>query len=60
VRNAAEERLGLDPGILCPKGTLEAVARARPGSAAALGEIPEVRSWQVEVLGGDFLKALGH
>ena len=52
--------LGLDPGVLCPKGTLEAVARARPKSAAALGEIPEVRGWQVEVLGGDFLKALGN
>jgi ribonuclease D len=60
VRNAAAERLGLDPGVLCPKGTLEAVARARPKSAAALGEIPEVRRWQVEVLGGDFLKALGN
>ncbi len=60
VRNAAAERLGLDPGVLCPKGTLEAVARARPKSAAALAEIPEVRRWQVEVLGEDFLKILGH
>lgn len=60
VRNAAAERLGLEPGVLCPKGTLEAVARARPKSAAALNEIPEVRRWQVEVLGGDFLKALGN
>jgi len=60
VRNAAAERLGLDPGILCPKGTLEAVARARPRSAAALGEIPEVRGWQAEVLGEDFLKTLGN
>jgi ribonuclease D len=58
VRNAAAERLGLDPGVLCPKGTLEALARARPQSAAALGEIPEVRKWQVEALGEDFLKAL--
>jgi ribonuclease D len=60
VRNAAADQLGLDPGVLCPKGTLEAVARARPKSAAALGEIPEVRRWQVEVLGADFLKALGN
>lgn len=60
VRNQAAERLGLDPGVLCPKGTLEAVARARPKSASALREIPEVRKWQVEVLGGDFLKALGN
>ncbi len=60
VRNRAAERLGLDPGVLCPKGTLEAVARAKPKSQAALGEIPEIRGWQIEVLGGDFLKALAN
>jgi len=59
LRNAAAERLGLDPGVLCPKGTLEAVARARPKSKAALAEIPEIRKWQADLLGGDFLKALG-
>ena len=58
TRNEAAERLGLDPGVLCPKGTLEAIARARPMAAAALREVPEVRQWQVDVLGGDFLKAL--
>ena len=60
VRNRAAERLGLDPGVLCPKGTLEAVARARPKSAAALRQIAEVRAWQVDVLGEDFLKALAN
>jgi ribonuclease D len=60
VRNEMAERLGLDPGVLCPKGTLEAVARARPKTSAALGEIPEIRKWQVELLGADFLKALGN
>lgn len=58
TRNTAAESLGLDPGVLCPKGTLEAVARAHPTSAAELGQIPEVRKWQVELLGGDFLKAI--
>jgi len=58
TRNAAAASLGLDPGVLCPKGTLEAVARARPTSAAGLGELPEMRKWQVELLGGDFLKAV--
>jgi ribonuclease D len=60
VRNEMAERLSLDPGVLCPKGTLEAVARARPKTAAALGDIHEIRKWQVEVLGADFLKALGN
>jgi ribonuclease D len=57
-RNEMAERLGLDPGVLCPKGTLEAVARARPKTPAALGQIHELRKWQVEVLGADFLKLL--
>ncbi len=58
ARNAAAARLGVDPGVLCPKGTLEAMARAHPATAAGLGEIPEVRKWQVEVLGEEFLRAL--
>ena len=58
TRNAAADRLGLDPGVLCPKGTLEAVAKAHPSSLDALAEVPEIRNWQVEALGGDFLKAL--
>lgn len=58
VRNAAATRLGLDPGVLCPKGTLEAVARARPGTPTALADVAEIRKWQVEVLGTAFLQAL--
>jgi len=59
VRNEAAERLGLDPGVLCPKGALEAVARARPKSPQGWSGVPEMRRWQVQLLGGEFLKALG-
>ena len=58
VRNAAATHLGLDPGVLCPKGTLEAVARAHPGTLTALADVAEMRKWQVEVLGTAFLQAL--
>jgi ribonuclease D len=58
VRNQMAERLGLDPGVLCPKGTLEAVARARPATEATLRGVPELRQWQMEVMGGEFLSAL--
>lgn len=58
VRNSSAARLGLEPGVLCPKGTLEAVARAHPTSASGLGAIPELRRWQVEVLGEEFLRGL--
>ena len=59
VRNAAATRLGLEPGVLCPKGTLEAVARAQPSAVASLADVPEMRKWQIEELGKDFLGALG-
>jgi ribonuclease D len=58
ARNAAAQRLALEPGVLCPKGTLEAVARARPTSVKALETLPEIRRWQIAVLGEEFLRVL--
>jgi ribonuclease D len=59
VRDAAASRLSLDPGVLFSRERLEAVARANPRTAEDLGRVNDVRRWQVEVLGPDFLKALG-
>ena len=58
VRNSAATRLDLATGVLCPNGTLEVIARARPQSLAELAELPGVRRWQVEILGRDLLKAV--
>lgn len=58
VRNKAATELGLDPGVLAPKGTLEAVARANPKDMKQMAAVSDVRKWQVEVLGKDFLGAL--
>ena len=58
ARNAAAERLKLDPGVLCPKGALEALARAKPKNMADLRAVPDVRKWQIQVLGAEFLSAL--
>ena len=58
VRDAAAARLDLDPGVLCPRERLEAVARRRPTSVDDLAEIPEIRRWQIEQLGDDFVRAL--
>lgn len=58
VRDAAAQRLDLDPGVLCARDRMEAVARRQPESLEAFAEIPELRRWQVEVLGEDFVKAL--
>jgi len=58
VRNQAAEKLGLDPGVLCGRPALEAVARARPSDRAGLARVEELRRWQIDVLGDALLAAL--
>jgi ribonuclease D len=58
VRDAAATRLDLDPGVLCSRDRLEAVARRNPASMEELQQLPELRRWQLDVLGTDFLAAL--
>ncbi len=60
ARNRAAADLGLDPGVLCGRATLEAVARAvpLPNDRAGLARIGELRRWQIEVLGDALLAAL--
>jgi ribonuclease D len=52
ARNKLAAELGLDPGVLCGRTVLEAVARA------GVVTVPEMRHWQVEVLGGALNSAL--
>ncbi|HEY8312093.1 MAG TPA: ribonuclease D [Gemmatimonadaceae bacterium] len=58
VRDAAATRLKLDPGVLCSRDRMEAVARRKPRSMEEVGEITELRHWQAEVLGPEFVAAL--
>ena len=58
VRNRVATELGLEAGVLCGRTTLEAVVRAGPVDRAALERIPELRHWQVEVLGAALLEAV--
>jgi ribonuclease D len=58
VRNAIAERIQLAPGVLCPNGLLEAIARLVPKSTAQLNEIPDMRRWQREVLGPELIPAV--
>ena len=60
VRDAAATRLDLDPGVLCARDRLEAVARKNPATPDELAAIPELRRWQAAALGEDFLKALAN
>ena len=58
VRDAAAQRLDIDPGVLCSRERLEAVARKNPDSLEELATMPELRRWQVAELGEGFVKAL--
>ena len=58
VRDAAATRLDLDPGVVCSRDRMEAVARRNPRTAAEVAEVHELRRWQVEVLATDFAAAL--
>ncbi len=51
--------LDLPPGVICPNGTLEEMARRLPRDPAELAEIPAMRKWQAEVCGTALLEALG-
>ncbi len=57
-RNQLAEGLGLQPGVLCPNGTLEAIARLHPTSVEAMAGIEGMRRWQREVIGTDLLAAI--
>jgi ribonuclease D len=58
ARNRVAGELGLDPGVLCGRPTLEAVARAAPRDRAGLAAVGELRRWQLDVLGDALLAAL--
>jgi ribonuclease D len=58
VRDAAAQHHDLDPGVLCSRDRMEAVARRNPASMEELQEVPELRRWQIQELGEDFLAAL--
>ena len=59
VRDAAAQRLDLDPGVLCSRDRLEAIARRNPRTLEELAEVDDVRNWQIDEMGREFLRALG-
>jgi ribonuclease D len=58
ARNQLAARLDLQPGVLCPNGTLEAIARANPPTLDALRDTPELRRWQCQTIGPELLAAV--
>ncbi len=58
VRDALAIELDLDPGVLCSRDRMESVVRRRPRHVDDLRELPDLRQWQIEVLGDGFVRAL--
>lgn len=58
ARDAAATRLSLDPGVLCSRERLEAIARKNPASTSEMLEVPGVRKWHAAEMGEAFLGAL--
>jgi ribonuclease D len=58
ARNLLAAQYELAPGVLCPNGTLEAIARLNPATVEELAKVPELRRWQLGELGGGLLAAL--
>jgi ribonuclease D len=58
VRNRLATEYDLAPGVLCPNGTLEAIARLQPHSTEELARIGELRRWQLRELGEELLRAV--
>jgi ribonuclease D len=58
ARDEAAKRLALDPGVLCSRDRMEAVARRNPTTVDELMEVGELRRWQAGELAAAFVAAL--
>ena len=58
VRDDVATSLALDPGVLCSREKLEAIARRMPTSVDELYETPDLRRWQADLLASGVLRAL--
>jgi ribonuclease D len=58
LRNQLAVRYDLAPGVLCSNGTLEAIAAVNPSTLEGMGEIRELRRWQLREIGSELLAAL--
>jgi ribonuclease D len=57
-RDAAARRLKLDPALVCPKATMQAVAERRPAKMEDLADVEGLRQWQRKAFGRDMLAVL--
>jgi len=58
ARNRLARQIELPPGVICPNGTLEAIARTSPKTVAGLKRVAGVRAWQARVFGEELLRQI--
>ena len=57
-RKMVSEEVGLEVGLVCPNGLVQAIAIAQPKSLSELKTIAGIKAWQIEALGGEKLLEL--
>nr|WP_306464081.1 HRDC domain-containing protein [Desulfobacter hydrogenophilus] len=58
MRETASQTLAMEPGFLINNNMIAAVAADKPSSPDDLLQIPGIRNWQVEALGGKIMDTL--
>jgi ribonuclease D len=58
ARNLLAVKYDLPPGVVCPNGTLEAIARVDPKTPEELAAVDELRRWQLREFGNELLLAV--
>ncbi len=51
LRDERARKLELPAGVLCPNGTLQAIARSAPSDISGLKQVSELRTWQRKAIG---------
>jgi ribonuclease D len=57
ARNLLAVKYDLPSGVVCPNGTLEAIARVDPRTPEELAAVTELRRWQLREFGGELVAA---
>ena len=57
-RTRRSKELKLDPGVLCPNASLEAIACQNPTQGSDLDDVPELKRWFVRAFGDEVAEAL--
>lgn len=60
MREHASVSLGMEPGFLINNNLISAIAFENPRTQADLGQLGLLRNWQMEALGAEIIKTLGH